>query len=226
MRYSIIIPAFNEAQTIDSVLTKIFENKSKVNFEVIVVNDASDDNTSELLNKWANKIAIINKPRNEGKTKAIKSGVKITSGDYIAIQDADIEYDPNELFNIFDLINNNDYPVVYGSRLLKKNKYFSFFYYYGSRVITTYYNLLFGDKLTDLSTAYKVFRKDLIDFDKVTASRFGFCAQVTCMFKKKHVQIIEVPISYNPRSFDNGKKIRLWDGIQFIGIITKSFLVS
>lgn len=228
MLFSIIIPTYNEQETVPKVLARIFDqastNKGKYDYEVIVVNDGSTDKTNEILTSWETRIRLIKLPKNLGKTAAMAAGIEVSRGDYVASQDADEEYDPKDLFAIFDLISEKGYDAVYGSRLIKENKRHSLFYFAGSKFITLYYNLLFSDDLTDLSTGYKVFKRLLINPAKLDSKRFGFCPQVTCMLKKQNVKIHEVPISYNPRSFEKGKKIRVFDGFQFLHIITKAFL--
>lgn len=229
MKFTIVIPCYNEENTIIKILKKIETYHQRTDFEVIIVNDGSTDKTQTKIQSYIKQepkiknIALVNKEKNEGKGQAIVSAIRIARGEYIAIQDADREYYPKDLFRIFDIIDREDWEVVYGSRIMKTNPYHSPYYFYGSRLITWFYNLLFQDKLTDLSTGYKIFKKSLIEPSQLKAKRFGFCAELTCLLNKAKVKIMEVPISYEPRSFSEGKKISTKDGIEFIWIISKHY---
>ncbi|MBW6441515.1 glycosyltransferase family 2 protein [Patescibacteria group bacterium] len=228
MSLSIIIPVYNEDKTIREVIENVYNNSSNYNdFELIVVDDGSTDKTEEYLKILSEKydsMVALRLDKNRGKTDAVRSGMEVARGDYLAIQDADLEYNPSELFYLYSLAIDNSYSAVYGSRLLKKNPYKHRLFLWGNIFITRYYNLLFRDNITDISTCYKVFRRDIVEPKMITEKKFGFCAQLTCILNNRGIKIVEFPISYKPRSIKEGKSIRPIDGLKFIWIITKNFL--
>lgn len=227
MSLSIIIPTYNEERTIREIIKKVYENScEKSDFEVIVVDDGSVDKTSEflkyLIGKYQN-IRTISLNKNYGKTYAVRKGMEIAKGDYIAIQDADLEYNPVELFQLYKLATESHYEAVYGSRLLKPNPHRHRLFLWGNVLITKYYNILFKDYLTDISTCYKIFKRNIVNPDMLNVRSFGFCPQITCMLRINDVKIVEYPISYEPRSIKEGKSIRPKEGLYFLWIITKNF---
>ncbi|MFN4227469.1 MAG: glycosyltransferase family 2 protein [Candidatus Ratteibacteria bacterium] len=210
MKLTVIIPVFNEKNTILKIIEKV--KKVPVEKEIIVIDDGSNDGTTEILkNIKDEKIKIIFKEKNEGKGSAIKEGLKIAKGDIIVIQDADLEYDPNDWIKMIELIKRKNVEVVYGSRILGKNKKSSFFFYLGGRMLSLIANILYNAKITDEPTCYKMFKKDVIDSINLKCKGFEFCPEVTAKIRKKGYRIYEVPISYNPRNIKEGKKIRLKD---------------
>lgn len=228
MTFSIVIPIYNEENTLANIVSTILAIGINYEYELILVDDGSTDNSRKIisdLQKQNKNIKSVFNKINLGKTDSIKAGMLLATGDYIAIQDADLEYSPKDLFSIFDYIERTKMPVVYGSRVLGTNNTAYPFYYAGSRFITSFFNMLFGYKLTDLTTCYKVFNRELVSANELHTNRFGFCPEITCNFARKRAKIAEVPISYAPRSFEEGKKIRVYDGMQFLWIITKSYLL-
>ena len=228
MDLSIIVPLYNEVNTIEELIGSVYKNStSSLDFEVIVVDDGSIDDTPNVLNRIAkkyNNMLTLRLEKNCGKTQAIRKGMELVRGNYIAIQDADLEYNPSDLFSLYKLASDNNYTAVYGSRLKKENPNNYPLFLLGNVLITKYYNFLFKDNITDLSTCYKIFKKDIVNSELITERRFGFCPELTCILRSKGVRIVESPISYYPRSIAEGKKIRAKDGIHFLWIITKNYL--
>ncbi len=229
MQCTIIIPCYNEAKTIKKLLDTLI-NASKNNgyeskCEIIVVDDGSSDNSVDIISRIRHPtLKLIRHTKNLGKTEAIKTGLKVASGEYIAIQDADLEYNPSDLFKLINKAFSGNLDVLYGSRVLAPNPTAYPAYYLGSRVITSLFNKLFAQNITDLPTCYKIFKKSLIQPADLNHSRFSFCADVSCIFAKKNIKIKELPISYLPRTSAQGKKIKSLDGLQFIWIIVKHYL--
>ncbi|MCM8785901.1 MAG: glycosyltransferase family 2 protein [Candidatus Omnitrophica bacterium] len=210
MRLSVIIPVYNEKLTILKVIEKV--KNVPILKEIIIVDDGSTDGTTEILkNIKDERIKVIFKEKNQGKGSAIREGLKIAKGDIIVIQDADLEYNPNDWLKMIELMEKQNVEVVYGSRLLGKNKKSSFLFYLGGRALSLIANILYNARITDEPTCYKMFKKDVINSIDLKCKGFEFCPEVTAKIKKKGYKIYEVPISYNPRSIKEGKKIRLKD---------------
>lgn len=211
MKTSIIIPVYNEERTIKKILDKILA--SLIEKEVIVVNDGSNDKTSKILKKYERRIKILTHRKNLGKGKAIRTALKHIKGKIVLIQDADLEYDPTDYPNLIKPIIEKKAKVVYGSRWLRKKKRKFSIFYFGTQFLTWTTNFLYKIKITDESCGYKVFDAKLLKSLSLKSDRFEFCPEVTAKLAKKGVQIIEVPIKYNPRSISEGKKIKWRDGI-------------
>ena len=217
MRLSIIIPCYNESATILEIVNKILNLKYNIKKEIILVDDFSDDGTKEIirLNFLNHKdISVIFHDKNSGKGAAIKTAKKFVSGDIIIIQDADLEYDPNDYKKLIEPIINKETKVVYGSRVLNQNRYSargftSKLRVFGNHVLTIISNILNKQKLTDAHTCYKVFSREVFDKINLEENDFSFCPEVTSKVSKLGYEIIEVPISYNGRDYKNGKKLSL-----------------
>tara|TARA_Y100000741_G_scaffold19794_1_gene14805 strand:- start:1437 stop:2141 length:705 start_codon:yes stop_codon:yes gene_type:complete len=227
MLVSIIIPAYNEKNHIIEIINNIIE---KVNYktQIIVVDDFSDDGTTEILKvKLASKIdEIVYHKKNLGKGAAIKSSLPFIKGDVVAIQDADLEYDPIDLNNLISLIVEGKTNVAYGSRVLGKLRYtnknfISKFRILGNHMLTTLSNLLNNQNLTDAHTCYKVFKVNIFRKLKLKENDFAFCPEVTTKISLLNEKIIELPINYNGRSVAEGKKIRAYDSIRAIFTLLK-----
>lgn len=225
MILSIIIPVYNEKKTIFEILKKIDEvDLEPLAFkkEIIIVDDASTDGTKEALNLLEGKCRIVYHQKNQGKGAAIKSGLKYVRGDYVIIQDADLEYDPRDYRKLLDCALKNDAQVVYGSRRLNsENRYSHYSFYLGGIFLNWAANIIYGLKITDESTGYKLFKADFLKSIPLKSQRFEFCPEVTAKIAKRRVKIYEVPINYFPRHTSEGKKIKWRDGLTAIWTLIK-----
>ena len=222
MKLSILIPVYNEAATIARLLEKVFEVRiNRINKEIVVIDDGSTDETPQILEKYNGKIKILRHDLNKGKGSAIRTGLKETTGDLVIIQDADLEYDPNDFNKLVEPIVNNKADVVFGSRNLTSNRRSGNTYYIGGVFLTFLANLLYGTNITDESTCYKLFKASILKSLNLKCKRFEFCPEVIAKIAKRKCHIIEVPISYQPRTVAEGKKINWLDGLQAISTLIK-----
>jgi dolichol-phosphate mannosyltransferase len=235
MKLSIIIPVFNEENTISQILDLVKEVKlpNGLKKEVIIVNDASTDATTKIIEKKENFFEYVEHINNEGKGSAVKDGIKKSTGDILIIQDADLEYDPKYYSILLEPILTNKCKVVYGTRLKKyplkiwgSGKTVLPTHLIANKFLTFLTNLLYGSKLTDMETCYKVFTKDVISSISLKAKRFDFEPEITAKILKKGIVIFEVPIVVNPRTYSEGKKIGFLDGIIAIWTIIKYRFVN
>lgn len=229
MRLSIIIPCYNESATVLEIVNKILNLKYNIEKEIILVDDFSDDGTKEIIRQnFLNHkdIRVVFHDKNSGKGAAIKTAKKYISGDIIIIQDADLEYDPNDYKKLIEPIINNETKVVYGSRVLNQNRYSakgftSKLRVFGNHVLTIISNILNKQKLTDAHTCYKVFSREVFDKINLEENDFSFCPEATSKVSKLGYEIIEVPISYNGRDYKNGKKIKFSDAFKALKTLIK-----
>jgi len=223
-KLSIIIPVFNEESTIEEIIEQV-KNVPVFNYEkeIIVVNDGSNDKTGEILENIKEKydLIILRHNKNMGKGKAIRTGLKAVTGSAVIIQDADLEYNPQDWTSLLKELNNSNIGAVYGSRNINSKKRGYFHYVLGVKFLTFINNFLFKTKLTDIYTCYKLFPTHLIKSIKLNSNGFEVEAEMTAKILKKGLLIKEVPISYNPRKFKQGKKIRFKDGLIGIWTIVK-----
>jgi glycosyltransferase involved in cell wall biosynthesis len=224
-KLSVIIPAYNEAGTIADVLRRVknakLENISK---EIIIVDDASTDGTKKILSGIkGHSIKIIRHKNNMGKGAAIRTALKHATGNMIIVQDADLEYNPDEYAALIQPIIKKKAKVVYGSRLLgtKKSRYSKWAYYIAGKSLTLITNLLYGTNITDEPCGYKVFDAKTIKSIKLECNRFEFCPEITAKIAKNKISIYEVPASYSPRSREEGKKIKFKDWIEAVYTLIK-----
>jgi len=211
---SILIPVYNEERTIEQVLKRIFAVKlTGWKREVIIIDDGSDDGTRSKLKKWENRCRIIYQPRNQGKGAAITTGLAQAKGEIILIQDADLEYHPQDYPVLLLPFKDKRVSVVYGSRFLGPHLSTMFLYALGNKFVTLMTNILFNTTLTDMETGYKVFRRKVLGGIKIQAKRFDFEPEFTAQVLKAGYQIYEVPISYYGRKFTEGKKLTWKDGV-------------
>jgi len=224
---TIIIPCYNEIRTIGLIVEKI-NNLKDLNKQIIIVDDFSGDGTVDFIKtELIHKIdRLILHDRNLGKGAAIKSAQNYAKGDIIIIQDADLEYYPDDYYALIDPIINNNYKVVYGSRVLNKKRYFdknftSIFRIFANHILTLFSNVINNQNLTDAHTCYKVF--DSYVFKKLVLEEddFSFCPEVTTKISKMNINIYEVPIKYTGRDYYEGKKINFSDGIKAIIVLFK-----
>jgi glycosyltransferase involved in cell wall biosynthesis len=224
-KLSIIIPVYNEENTIQTILKKIDNCKiNDLDFEIIIINDGSTDNTLKIIKeneKYFNQ--LVNLEKNSGKGFAIKSGLKFATGDYIILQDADLEYDPSEYSKLLNPIINNEADVVYGSRFLgnDERRVLYFWHTVGNKFLTLLSNMLSNLNLTDMEVCYKVFKAEVIKNINLEENKFGFEPEVTAKIAKKDIKIYEVGIKYFGRKYSEGKKITWKDGFSAIKCIIK-----
>ena len=224
MKLSIIIPCFNEIYTVKKLIEKV--KNVKLDYcekEIIVIDDCSTDGTFEIL-KDISDIIILKHDTNMGKGMAIKTGLKKTTGDIILIQDADLEYDPKDYNNLIQPFFLADADVVYGSRFIGGSSYIRihyFWHYIANKLLTFFCNIFTNLSMSDMETCYKVFKKDLIKDITLEQKRFGIEPELTIKLSKKTNKFYEVPITYNGRTYNEGKKIGLKDAFVAVYCIIK-----
>lgn len=228
-KLSIIIPAYNECQTIEKIVRQVREAPLdldlRVEKEIIVVDDGSTDGTREILTRMQAAqpdLKVILHEQNAGKGAAIRTGLQHVTGDYVVIQDADLEYDPRDYNVLLRPLVERKADVVYGSRFLGPHRAFLFLHYLGNKFLTLVTNVLYDTILTDMETCYKMFRADVIKGIPLRCKGFDFEPEVTAKVLKRGYRLFEVPISYSGRDFEEGKKIRPWrDGLQALWALIK-----
>lgn len=229
MKISVIIPCYNEEKTIEKIVSKIL-NLKDLNLEIIIVDDNSTDLSKDIIeNKLKNKINkfIIN-DRNYGKGYSIRKGFEVASGDLILIQDADLEYDPNDYEKLLKPIKDGFADVVYGSRFIgsEEKRVLYFWHMIGNKILTLISNMLTNLNLTDMEVCYKVFKSDVIKNIELKENRFGFEPEITAKISKKKIRIYEVGVKYFGRTYSEGKKINWKDGFSALRCIIKYNLLK
>ena len=222
MKVSVIIPCFNECLTVEKILDKVLDNKN-YEYEIIIVDDFSTDGSREILkNISKNKINhLILNEKNYGKGYSIRQGIKISTGDIILIQDADLEYDPGDYQKLLEPIFKNYADVVYGSRFMGSNekRVLYFWHTMGNGFLTFLSNMFTNLNLTDMECCYKVFKSEIIKDIKLKENRFGFEPEITAKIAKIDARIYEVGVSYYGRKYSHGKKITWKDGFSALRCI-------
>lgn len=220
VKLSVVIPVYNEVGTIREVLQKVRE--IPLDKQIVVVDDGSSDGTSEVLDElvWAD-VCVVHHPRNRGKGAAIRTALAHITGDIVIVQDADLEYDPANYPALLAPIVEGRTTVVYGTRFHAGNRMGYSKYKIAARALTWLTNILFGARITDEATCYKVFRSDVIRAIPLRCERFEFCPEVTAKLLKRGIAIEEVPIDYAPRTEAEGKKISWRDGVEAFYYLVK-----
>jgi len=228
MKISVIIPCYNEEHTVFEITTMVHKVLIDTNYEIIVIDDFSTDNTKHIIESLIandNVVKAVYHDNNKGKGAALRSGINVSTGDVIIIQDADLEYDPNEYNKLLKPIMDEKADVVYGSRF-KSGEAGRVLYYWhsiGNLFLTWLSNMLTNLNLTDMETCYKVFRKEVLDQITIEENRFGFEPEITAKIAqiRPRIRIYEVGISYYGRTYEEGKKITWKDGVRAIYAIIK-----
>lgn len=226
MKLSVIIPVYNEEKTVGEILGRVAG--VPVEKEIIVVNDGSKDRTRDCLNEAARElrekghdVKVASHPENRGKGAAIRTGLKLASGEVVIIQDGDLEYAPGEYPKIMEPILKGEARVVYGSRFLGRKNTLTL-HFFANRCLTLLTNLLYRTRLSDMETCYKVFLREIIEPEEIKSLGFEVEPELTVNFLKKGCRILEIPISYAPRTRSQGKKIGWRDGLKTIHFLLKA----
>lgn len=222
MKISVIIPAYNEKNTIQEIVRRV--QAMKMVDEIIIVDDGSTDGTRDLISNMDGKgnVRIIMQEKNKGKGAAVRTGISAATGEVLIIQDADLEYDPREYPNLMKPIEEGMADVVYGSRFLgAPHRAILFWNMVANKLLTLMTNILYNTILTDMETGYKVFKREVVVDMKIHAKRFDFEPEFTAKILKKNVRLFEVPITFNPRDYNEGKKIKMRDAFEAVWTLLK-----
>jgi dolichol-phosphate mannosyltransferase len=225
-KLSIIVPVYNEVATIATLVVRLLELNlpTGVEKEIVVVDDGSSDGTFKILGGYASKVVLLRHEKNQGKGMAIRTGLEKATGDYVVVQDADLEYDPSDIARMVAKVNETGAEAVFGSRRLpaagrERGKWY---YYLGGVYLTTLANLLYNTRITDEPTCYKMIRTDILQSLNLTCTGFEFCPEVVAKLGKRKIKIVEIPINYHPRSTKEGKKIKLRDAFVATWVLVKN----
>jgi glycosyltransferase involved in cell wall biosynthesis len=227
MKLSVVIPVFNEKYTIAEIVRKV--RATGLASEIILVDDGSTDGTRDILRSLAPspELTILYHEKNQGKGAALRTGFQKAGGDVILVQDADLEYNPAEYPSLLEPIECGQADVVYGSRFLgSKRRVTMFWHMVANQLLTLATNILYNSILSDMETGYKVFRADLLRGVRLRANRFDFEPEFTAKMLKRKARLFEVPITFNPREYEQGKKINLGDAFTAVWALVKYRLVD
>ena len=221
MKLSVIIPVYNEVNNIAEIIRRV--QATGLAAEIVVVDDCSQDGTRERLAELqkAHGFRLVLQPKNQGKGAALRRGFQEVSGDLVVIQDADLEYSPEEFPTLVELICQGRADVVYGSRFLGRHRVFLFSHYLGNRLLTLITNILYNTMLTDMETCYKVMRMEVLRSMALKSDGFGIEPELTAKIFKRGYRVYEVPITYDGRGYDEGKKIGWRDGVVALGVLLR-----
>ncbi len=218
---SVVMPAFNERDTIDEIVRRVLAVPLRL--ELVVVDDASADGTRDLLQGLQRELGftLLLQPENKGKGAALRAGFARVTGDIVLVQDADLEYSPEEYPELIALICEGRADVVYGSRFLGRHRVFLFTHYLGNRIVTAMTNMLYNTMLTDMETCFKAMRREVLRSMTLRSNRFGIEPEMTAKIFKRGYRVYEVPITYDGRGYDEGKKITWRDGVVALWVLLK-----
>jgi glycosyltransferase involved in cell wall biosynthesis len=218
---SVVMPAYNEIDTIEEIVRRVLAVPLRV--ELIVVDDGSTDGTRDLLATLQREhgFKVILQPKNSGKGSALRAGFMQVTGDIVLVQDADLEYSPEEYPALIELICAGRADVVYGSRFLGRHRVFLFTHYLGNKLLTFLTNILYNTILTDMETCFKVMRVDVLRSFVLRSNGFGIEPEITAKIFKRRYRVYEIPITYDGRGYDEGKKITWRDGLVALGVLLK-----
>jgi glycosyltransferase involved in cell wall biosynthesis len=218
---SVVMPVFNEATTVEEIIRRVLAVPLRI--QLVVVDDGSTDGTRETLSRLHAELGftLVLQPRNMGKGAALRRGFDQVSGDLVVIQDGDLEYSPEELPELIALICEGRADVVYGSRFLGRHRVFLFTHYLGNRFLTLLTNVLYNTMLTDMETCYKVMRTDVLRSMRLQSDGFGIEPELTAKIFKRGYRVYEIPITYDGRGYEEGKKITWQDGLVALWVLVK-----
>ncbi len=218
---SVVMPVFNERNTIDEIITRVLAVPMRI--ELIVVDDCSTDGTRDLLAdlQRQHNFRLLLQERNQGKGRALRRGFEAVTGDIVVVQDADLEYSPEEFPELTDFIVQGRADVVYGSRFLGRHRVFLFTHYLGNVALTFLTNILYNTMLTDMETCYKAMRREVLRGLDLQSNGFGIEPEITAKIFKRGYRVYEVPITYDGRSYEEGKKIGWKDGVVALWVLLR-----
>jgi glycosyltransferase involved in cell wall biosynthesis len=218
---SVVMPVYNERDTVEEIVTRVLAVPLRI--ELIVVDDGSTDGSGEILERLRarHQFTLVRQPRNLGKGAALRRGFQEVHGDLVVVQDADLEYSPEEFPALIELICQGRADVVYGSRFLGRHRVFLFTHYAGNRLLTFVTNVLYNTMLTDMETCYKVMRVEVLRSFELKSNGFGIEPEITAKIFKRHFRVYEVPITYDGRGYEEGKKITWRDGLVALWVLVK-----
>ncbi len=224
MKLSVIVPIYNECATLERVVEKVLSVPLEI--ELICVDDRSSDGSRQILEELQHRysqLRVLLQPKNMGKGAALRRGIKEATGDFVVVQDADLEYDPAEFPNLIEPLVRNQADVVYGSRFLggRPHRVLYFWHFVGNSLLTLLSNCLTNINLSDMETCYKVFRREIIQSIPIEENRFGFEPEITVKVAKRRLRIYEIGVSYNGRTYKEGKKIGWKDGFRALWCLLK-----
>jgi glycosyltransferase involved in cell wall biosynthesis len=218
---SVVMPVYNERSTVEEIVRRVVAVPLRI--QLVVVDDGSSDGTREILARLQEELGftLVLQPRNAGKGAALRRGFEEVAGDLVVIQDADLEYSPEELPSLIELICQGRADVVYGSRFLGRHRVFMFSHYVGNRIVTMLTNVLYNTMLTDMETCYKVMRTEVLRSFALHSDGFGIEPELTAKIFKRGYRVYEVPITYDGRGYEQGKKITWRDGLVALWVLVR-----